>query len=86
MKLFEYMASGKVIVASDIPSIREVLSEESAYLFKSGDSESLASKIMEALSDEDGSSKLSLKAKELVSNFTWSKRGENIVELIKRTI
>jgi glycosyltransferase involved in cell wall biosynthesis len=32
VKIFEYMASGKAIVASDLPAVREVLTDDSAML------------------------------------------------------
>ena len=37
LKLFEYMASGRLIIASDLPVIREVLDDETAFLVQSDD-------------------------------------------------
>jgi len=79
MKLFEYMASGRVIVASDIPSLREVLTEDSCLFFESGNEKSLAAKILVALNDNTGSERLGKKAQEIVSHFTWTKRGDAII-------
>jgi glycosyltransferase involved in cell wall biosynthesis len=43
LKLFEYMAMGKAIIASDLPSLREVLRpEENALLTPPGDAPALA--------------------------------------------
>ena len=40
LKLFEYMAAGRAIVASDLPAIREVLRDgENALLVTPGDAE-----------------------------------------------
>ena len=33
MKMFEYMASGRVILTSDIPVLREVLNENNAVFY-----------------------------------------------------
>lgn len=41
MKLFEYMAYRKLIVASDLDVLKEVLSDDSAFFFHSGDENSL---------------------------------------------
>ena len=42
MKLFEYMATGRAILTSDLPVIREVLNESNALLRPTGRSASLA--------------------------------------------
>jgi glycosyltransferase involved in cell wall biosynthesis len=86
MKLFEYMASKRPIVSANVPSLLEVLSDKTAFLFESGSSESLANKIKEALADEAHCSKLSDNAFDTVSHFTWEKRGEDIVNLINKTL
>jgi len=78
MKMFEYMASKRPIVASDLPSIREILSEENAVLVKSDDPEALAKGIKEILQSPESSAKLSAKAFSDVQNYTWRKRAEKI--------
>ncbi len=82
MKLFEYMASGKCIIAANVPSLREVLDEQSAYFFTSGDTQSLAETINHVVKDTIGCTQKSLRAAELVSQYTWSKRAENIVQFV----
>jgi len=42
MKLFEYMASGRPILASDVASLREVLDERNAFLVPPNDAKALA--------------------------------------------
>lgn len=82
MKLFEYMASGRPIVASRIPSLSEVLSEDSAVFFESGNPQSLALKIQQVLGDEVRSKEMSACARDMVAEFTWEKRTKTIVEHI----
>jgi glycosyltransferase involved in cell wall biosynthesis len=80
LKLFEYMAAGKPIVASDLPSIREILDESTAILVKPDDSEALANGIKKALTPDF--QKLAQVAKEKVKSYTWPSRAHNILSAI----
>ena len=84
LKLFEYMASGRPIVASDLPSIREILSEETAYFFKPNDPKSLSSAISEALKNIERSDKIAQRARQEFMGYTWEKRARNIIDFICR--
>ena len=75
IKLFEYMASGTPIIASDLPSIREVLNEETGYFFEAGNSDALKETIEHVFSDEENDEK-SKNAQSASSSFTWKKRAE----------
>ncbi len=80
MKLFEYMASGSPVVASDVPSLREILNEQNAFFVLPDDPNALALGIKEILNNPDIGKKLATHAREDVSNFTWEKRAENILK------
>jgi glycosyltransferase involved in cell wall biosynthesis len=79
LKLFEYMASERPIVASDLPSIREVLNETNAVLVKSDNPEVLAQGIKQILADSQLADKLARQAFSDVRNCTWQKRVEKIL-------
>lgn len=82
VKMFEYMASRRPIIASDLPSIREVLSEESCFFTKSGDSADLAKTIdFVASNPEEAKRKTDLAFKN-VADYTWGKRVEKIFKSI----
>ncbi len=83
MKLLEYMASGRPIVASDLPSTREVVSENTAMLAEADDPHSFARAIKALLADEAEGERLAREARKRVEQFTWAKRGETIVEFIR---
>ncbi len=83
LKLFEYMASGVPIVASDLPSIREVLNEENCLFFQANNSESLAEKIKSLFSDEKLTSQISRQAYLDVKQYAWSERAKKIINFIK---
>lgn len=82
LKLFTYMASGIPIVASDIPSVREVLNESNAFLAAPDSAEAVVAGIREALADTDGAAKRTAKARKDVEAHTWERRAEAIVSFI----
>ncbi len=79
MKLFEYMASARPIVASDLPSIREVLPADIAYYATPDDPASFASAIGMAMRDASGRG---LNARALAEIYTWKNRAERILSRI----
>jgi Glycosyltransferase len=74
MKLFEYMAAGKAVVAADVPSLREVLTKETAQFFTSGDAASLAAAIS-GLAEEERRKQLGGAVQQAAQQYTWNQRG-----------
>ena len=85
MKLFEYMASGTPVVASDVPSLREVLTEENALLVTADEPKAFTHGIELLLSDEVLAGKLAARAKEDVKMYAWQKRAEAVLKQIQKT-
>lgn len=82
LKMFEYMAAERPIIASDLPSIKAVLTEGSAVFCEPGDSEDLAEKIKFILNNPDLAAKLAQQARAMVDNYTWEKRAYKILDFI----
>lgn len=76
IKLFEYMASGRPIVASDLPSVTEVVSKDTAILVTPGDQRSLAEGISKALLHDEHISALVSRAREAAKDHSWIRRAE----------
>jgi len=82
IKMFEYMASKRPIVVSDLPSIRDVLNEGNAILVKSDDPEALAIGIRGVLESKKLAEEISAKAFTDVQNYTWEKRVQAILAFL----
>ena len=80
-KLFEYMAMGKGIVASDLDQIGEVLEhKKTAWLVKPGDISDLVYGIIKLAQDKKLREELGKNAqREVVKNYTW---GQNVKRVI----
>jgi glycosyltransferase involved in cell wall biosynthesis len=80
-KLFEYMAMGKGIVASDLDQIGEVLSHDrTAWMVKPGDADSLAQGILVLAEDQARRDRLGRAAREeAVAHHTWREHTRKIV-------
>jgi GT2 family glycosyltransferase len=84
LKLFEYMAAGVPIVASDVPSIREVLSDGvNAVLVPADDPLALAGGIQKILNDPAMGDRLAKRAAEDVFGYTWEKRAEKLIRFLR---
>jgi glycosyltransferase involved in cell wall biosynthesis len=79
MKMFEYMAAGRAIVSSDLPSIREVLNGGNAVLCEAGDLEGWRRSIEALIGDAARAQALAAQARRDVLEFTWTKREQWIL-------
>jgi len=81
IKLFEYMASNRPIVASNLSSITEILSNKNSFLFEPDNAKDLAENIQKAISLD--CSKFVSQACKDVESCTWEKRAYNIKGFIQ---
>jgi len=85
LKLFEYMAAGRPIVASDLPSIREVLRhEENALLVEPGNPTALAAGVRRLLEDRALADRLARAAMTDVQDYSWDRRAERLEALLQQ--
>lgn len=83
LKLLEYMISGSPIVASDLPSLREVLDEKNSVFATPDDPQSFVVSINKLLTDRVLSESLSKKARIDVLPYDWLNRAKKIQDIIK---
>jgi glycosyltransferase involved in cell wall biosynthesis len=85
LKLFEYMASGRPIVASNLPSLREVLTDgETAVLAEPGNATSLRAALRRVLADRTLAASLAARAFDAVQSYSWDRRAERVVSLLEK--
>ena len=84
MKLFEYMASKRPIVATDIPSVREILDTTNAIIVAPDNSEAMAQGIINALENQGLVSRITDTAYRFVGLHTWSKRAGRVLNFIEK--
>jgi glycosyltransferase involved in cell wall biosynthesis len=83
IKLFEYMASKRAILTSDLPAIREVLAEDEA-VFADPTRLNEWSAGLKKLVDPAIRNMLAANSHtRFLRDFTWTKRGERIISLLK---
>jgi len=78
IKMFEYMASGVPIIASDLPSVREVLTERNAVLVDAGSASALADGIKRVVDDSVLAVRVSQEALQDAKDCTWKFRAQTI--------
>ncbi len=84
-KLFEYMAMGKGIVASNLDQIGEILKpNETALMVKPGDKDSLKEGLKVLAGDQPLRERLGRAAQEeCVAKYTWKEHTRKIIEKLK---
>jgi glycosyltransferase involved in cell wall biosynthesis len=87
LKLFEYMAAGRPIVASDLPSIREILHDErDALLIAPGDATAFAAAIRRLIAEPETAGRMGRAAAALAPQYSWSRRAERLEALFTGVI
>jgi glycosyltransferase involved in cell wall biosynthesis len=84
LKLFDYMAAGVPIVASDLPSLRDVLQHESnALLVPPGDHLALADAVKRLRIDASLAQRLAKQAQDDVRQYSWDARAARLLSVIR---
>lgn len=80
LKMFEYMAAGRPLITSDLPTVRDVLDESTAVFCAPGSAESFAKALQWIADHPKEAEERAKRAKELVKKHTWEERMKRILE------
>ncbi len=83
LKIFEYMAADRPVIAADVPAIRAVVPDSLALWYESGNGEDLAQKIEYAVTESDEVREMAHKARETARSHTWAIRAREIFEFMQ---
>ncbi len=84
MKLFEYLAVGRPIIASAIPSIMEILNKDNSVLIKPDDPNALAAGIILVMRDRSLAEGIAENGKNDSKKYTWHARAQKIIDYLER--
>lgn len=85
LKLFQYLTSKKPIIATDLPSIREIVGDgHAALLPKAGDVKELANSIHLLLTNKRIVNQISNNAYKISKKYTWNNRARQIINFINQ--
>jgi glycosyltransferase involved in cell wall biosynthesis len=88
IKVLEYMASSRPLIASNMPIVRELVREDvDGLLFSPNDPDDLAYKVLMLLNDVDLSKRLADCATErALSKFTWHESQKKLLKVYERLL
>lgn len=86
MKLFEYLAAGRPILASATPAIKEVVGAGESLLYEPDDAEDLVRKARQAVAGGEDTATLIRQAAELARRLTWNNRAKRVIHFIQSTL
>lgn len=81
LKLFEYLAAGRPLVASDLQAFREVLTEEEAVLVPPDDPRALAASLARLRDDGEARARMGAAAFARAAGYTWAARAARLEAL-----
>lgn len=83
-KLVEYMASGRPIIASDVPAIRDILDDTMGYFVTPDSPEAIAEAVRNIANDPHRAELKGEAARFIARSLSWSARARKILTFIER--
>ncbi len=84
MKQFEYLASGRAILASDLPVFREVLNEGNAILLPPNDVAAWDQALNQLIADDSRRNSLAERARKDAAQYDWRDRARRLLDGLEK--
>ncbi|MBI4134791.1 MAG: glycosyltransferase [Candidatus Sungbacteria bacterium] len=82
LKAFEAAAAGVPIIVSDLPSLREIFTDDEVTFFPAGDSAALAKAVAYVKEHYEEAKEKARRAQDKIQEYTWDRRASNILRWI----
>ncbi len=88
LKMYEYLACGKPVIASNIPGVKQLLDKsDGGFLVEPEDSEELANAIIKLLHNDELRKDMGIRGRKyIVENHSWGAVAGKIAEVCERSI
>ena len=87
IKLFQYLAAGRAIVAGDLPDTAELLThDQNSVRIRPDDAAALAAAVSSLVADPARRDRLGARARERSATLTWDARAGRILEFIRERL
>jgi glycosyltransferase involved in cell wall biosynthesis len=86
MKMFDYLASGRAIAASNIPVFHEVLNDKNAYFCEPENAQDWIKGVGKLVQDQALRARLGKQAKQDAAQYTWKRRAQTSLDLLQNLL
>jgi len=82
IKLFEYMAAARPIIATSIASVKEILKDEvNSILVPPDSADAICEGLEKVLSDDNLSERIAAKVGDEINQYTWEERAKKLLDI-----
>jgi glycosyltransferase involved in cell wall biosynthesis len=86
LKLLEYLAHGCAVVATDLPSVREIVDDGEVVWAKAGDAQSIAQAIRTLANSPTTAEETARRGQDLAVGYAWETRARKLSQLLSDVI
>jgi glycosyltransferase involved in cell wall biosynthesis len=79
LKMFEYLASDRPVLASDLPILREILNEQNAILLPVGELQAWVDALLALQKSPRRRAALAKAGQQTAAEYTWQKRAQRLL-------